>query len=250
MGNEIENKARQILGDNRLTKVYVVTRDGKKDIRRIAKGINGDILLMMHNSKRSGSFLWTQSWIKDIIPINKKEIKIEDQWLKQINKAINILENSGLWVDYLNDLKIAKDIGFEKINKAEKIYWETIEGLGYDENKKTNIEKIKEIDDRLICNNEGNISPKTNILFYLSRVLKIKKMNFGLHNARILLEIKNALQDKKYYHSGTCQCRYDVSFEYNPNTNKAWYSEEYKNCGNGHYYLALNDTHAMYYEDD
>ena len=30
----------------------------------------------------------------------------------------------------------------------------------------------------------------------------------------------------------------------------AWYSEEYRGCGNGHYYLMFDATHAIFYEDD
>lgn len=43
---------------------------------------------------------------------------------------------------------------------------------------------------------------------------------------------------------------YDVGFSYNPKQKKAWYSEEFKNCSNGHYYLALNNTHAFFIEND
>lgn len=61
--------------------------------------------------------------------------------------------------------------------------------------------------------------------------------------------IAEALKNKTYY-----ECKgfngYDVSFEYDPDKNKAWYSEEYVGCGNGHYYLALDSTHAIYYEKD
>lgn len=61
--------------------------------------------------------------------------------------------------------------------------------------------------------------------------------------------IAEALKNKTSY-----QCRgsngYDVSFEYDAEKNKAWYSEEYVGCGNGHYYLALDSTHAIYYEKD
>ena len=31
---------------------------------------------------------------------------------------------------------------------------------------------------------------------------------------------------------------------------RGYYSEEYRNCGNGHYYLLFDATHAIYYEDD
>lgn len=84
---------------------------------------------------------------------------------------------------------------------------------------------------------------------------KIKTMIF--HKSRwdnaktehIRRNIAEALKNKTSY-----QCRgsngYDVSFEYDAEKNKAWYSEEYVGCGNGHYYLALDSTHAIYYEKD
>lgn len=31
---------------------------------------------------------------------------------------------------------------------------------------------------------------------------------------------------------------------------RGWYSEEYRGCGNGHYYLLLDATHAIHCEDD
>lgn len=84
---------------------------------------------------------------------------------------------------------------------------------------------------------------------------KIKKMTF--HKGKndkfitesILKEINAAMQNKTPY-SAKGKNGYDVSFEYDPSLQKAWYSEEYKDCGNGHYYLALNDTHAIFCEDD
>ena len=30
----------------------------------------------------------------------------------------------------------------------------------------------------------------------------------------------------------------------------AWYSEEYRGCGNGHYYIMFDATHAIFYEND
>ena len=43
---------------------------------------------------------------------------------------------------------------------------------------------------------------------------------------------------------------YDVSFQLKAKERKAWYSEEYRGCGNGHYYLALNHSCALFYEHD
>ena len=75
-------------------------------------------------------------------------------------------------------------------------------------------------------------------------------MYFGKYtNKDEKLEIKAALNDHRSY-STNAYTSYDVSFEYNADKNMAWYSEEYKGCGNGHYYLALDENTALFCEDD
>ena len=68
-------------------------------------------------------------------------------------------------------------------------------------------------------------------------------------NEYVLARIKAALEHKVESRE-SARASYDVSFSYNPELSKAWYSEEYKGCGNGHYYLALDAAHALFYEDD
>lgn len=43
---------------------------------------------------------------------------------------------------------------------------------------------------------------------------------------------------------------YDYSISTCPQDKKAWYSAEYKWCGNGHYYVMLDWDTALFYEDD
>jgi hypothetical protein len=74
-------------------------------------------------------------------------------------------------------------------------------------------------------------------------------MYFGWNNTNYKNQIKESL-DKKQSISLYQRVKYDVSFEYNSEKGLAWYSEEYKNCGNGHYYLALDENTALFYEDD
>lgn len=96
-----------------------------------------------------------------------------------------------------------------------------------------------------ICNN-----------FEMVMDCKIKKMSFHKYSFQkhdteyVLGRIANAIDNKEKYISGKYYNGYDVSVEYNPEKNGAWYSEEFKDCGNGHYYLMLNRTHAVHYEDD
>ena len=64
-----------------------------------------------------------------------------------------------------------------------------------------------------------------------------------------LQALKNALKNNLNY-SIENRVNYDVSYEYNAETKKAWYSEEYINCGNGHYYLAIDENTAIFCEND
>ena len=59
----------------------------------------------------------------------------------------------------------------------------------------------------------------------------------------------NSLSEKRKY-SMRWTVNYNNSVEYNPDGNRAWYSEEYRGCGNGHYYLLLDEKHAAFREDD
>ena len=52
------------------------------------------------------------------------------------------------------------------------------------------------------------------------------------------------------YAVSKCQHIIYKTFEYEPDKNKAWYSEEYRGCGNGHYYIALNSSMALFCEND
>ena len=67
-----------------------------------------------------------------------------------------------------------------------------------------------------------------------------------------LKEIKKAFEEKRsfnYHWRGSydysAEGRLEDSGEYH-----AWFSMEYKGCGNGHYYLLLDGMHAIFAEDD
>lgn len=64
-------------------------------------------------------------------------------------------------------------------------------------------------------------------------------------------EVENAIKDKKEYHRRWTN-GYDNTIEitFNDDYPRGWLSCEYRNCGNGHYYLMLDATHAIFYEDD
>ena len=59
--------------------------------------------------------------------------------------------------------------------------------------------------------------------------------------------IKNGTEFHRRWENG-----YDNSVEISNHGGEklAWYSEGYRNSGNGHYYLMFDATHAIFYEDD
>ena len=68
----------------------------------------------------------------------------------------------------------------------------------------------------------------------------------------VLTNVQNAISLKRDF-SHRWRNNYDNSLEVNFNKDgigRAWYSEEYKNCANGHYYLLFDYKHAIFYEDD
>ena len=64
-------------------------------------------------------------------------------------------------------------------------------------------------------------------------------------------EVQKAINEQKDYtrrwingYDNTLELRFDKDYP------RGWYSEEYRGCGNGHYYLLFDATHAIFYEDD
>ena len=194
-----------------------------------------------------------------------------------INKEVTIYKALGY--DYVKKLydnfafgRGGKDID-KDIEENLEVYSEIVKILEEKGIDKETIEFLKEffyvrVDDNTLRYLQAGI--KVSTAFYNTPVFsvdsftrdfewinkaKIKTMIF--HKSRwdnaktehIRQNIAEALKNKTSY-----QCRgsngYDVSFEYDAEKNKAWYSEEYVGCGNGHYYLALDSTHAIYYEKD
>lgn len=169
-----------------------------------------------------------------------KRQSLEIKWRKSWERVIKLLEKSGWWEQSLKTYRDGLEIGLDKIKDAYAVEY------GDDR-----VEKIKAIDARLVRPAEGGGEcMRTSILWYMTSPAKVKKMYFGKYdNARKLKEIKN-LVDTDTAGRVYGQSSYDVHFSYNPDKKMAWYAEEFRGCGNGHYYIALNSTHALFVEDD
>jgi hypothetical protein len=239
------------------------------------------------SSRTGDAFIYDRKYVNVVLVQNETPEQLHERkkkkWGRDINTIITKLSNSGLWQDFLQDAKTAKAIGYDTIKSVynldtrklarEAIAKEKGEDYkpDYNETSQKEIEVVKNIEPRLvqeyISKDDGKKYDRINttILWKLSGAdsageLKIKKMRFyntkwsKEQNERAMQEVANAFANNAKTHvSG--RTSYDVTFEYKPADEtkdfpRAWYSEEFKDCGNGHYYLALDATHAVYYERD
>jgi len=242
--NKIETDYKN--GERKINAVY-----DNGEHRQIRLGItaSGQMLYMKPRSRRRGSYLNSEKIISYKLP---KKPDIKRKWERSIDRAIGMLEESGLWGNMLKNLKVAREVGYEKLQEAHRLYWRDEDGINScEEQDKRNANAIERIiDKRLVYITDDNRKlANTDIIWYMNTPLKIMKMVFSQYgNDERLKQITEAIKNKKKY-TETGYYQYDNSFEYN-GEDKAWYSREFRGCGNGHYYLALNGTHAVFYEDD
>lgn len=103
--------------------------------------------------------------------------------------------------------------------------------------------------------NENDISKVLYNNSYATTTIKSNKptQNYGRGQYEACLaNIKRHLDNKdEFYYSW--RSNYDVSVSGSTGKDgiyKAWLSLEYKGCGNGHYYLLINENSAVFAEDD
>jgi len=218
--------------------------DGHTNDFRMSRTATGGFMVMHKGSRRYGYDISRMLETISMVEIKKAAEKDAlEVWRKSWEKVVARLEASGLWADLLETYKAGLEIGKEKIDAAYAI----ASSFEADERE----QKIAEIDKRMVrVREEGTFYVNSDIVYTMHRPAQIKKMNFGKYiNDEKLAEIAQALREKRDIRVEG-RTSYDVSFHYRPDVETAWYSEEYKDCGNGHYYLALDATHALFYDDD
>ena len=239
-------KAQQLVTDTfSHPTVTGVLQDGTRVKIRLFKTSTGDVCYYKKGSRRRGYYLSDYFHLVDIIPIEAKKSK-EQKWIDGWKKVRAKLQQSGLWANIIQEIDTALELGYKKMSEAYEQYCKLSDQqqLKYFQD---NCPSLVGINDK----NEPYI--KCSILWAYAKLPIVKKMRFEKNptrNEATLQAIQKAMSEKRTFHADG-RTNYDISFEYAPEkNNKAWYSEEFKGCGNGHYYLALNSTHALFYEDD
>lgn len=222
--------------------IYRFCRENKDNVFVYAKG-----------KSRYGYRYNIANFLNEFKPVKIYNIDKDKKWHNKVAKVICCLNESGLWPELKEKYENLYLMTLEDKNSIASFYWsrydndQTVENYNKEMNKW--IKKYPFIGCTDI-DHYGCVSIDTFYIFEMSEA-RTKNMYFGKYdNQRIKEAFKQALENKTAYSSGRIQVNYDVSLEYKPEKNAAWYSEEYRNCGNGHYYLAISPSVALFCEND
>lgn len=215
-------------------KEHVITyADGSTRVARLFISSTGAPCEFKPRSKRYGTVLCLD-FIVNIQPVVKKTVSPAVKARKFLNKVCTHLEKSGLWSKLLKDLKILSEASDEVLTRimTGKMSW----------------------DEEIALSRELGLSIRYGGLDSIRGTVDkgIKSINYNKWDKdRISKAFAEAIANKQEY-SYAWRKGYDNSIScrmYNDQL-VAHYSEEFKDCGNGHYYLAIDEHHAIFCEDD
>ena len=226
----------QTITINPCVKEHVIAyKDGTTRTARLFKGVsyNPELICEYKYRSRRRGYPLDMTNIVSILPKEKKAQDKARKARKFLVKVAVALKKSGLWQDIRKDFEaliLLDDATLEKfiygpMDDAERKELATSIGLS----DRMNL-GFSDLADTI---NKG-----------------LKKINYSPYYA-YESQFKNAIENHQDF-DARWRKGYDnsISCKTIGGQNCAWYSEEYKNCGNGHYYLAINGTHAIFYEND
>ena len=233
------DEVKAVVNTNYSKEYRVKLTNGKSKIVRLWLYC-GEVAIMGRNKRKYGHYIWrseVEDWVS-IKEVTKEDVDYKKRLMLRARAAQKMLAESGLWPDIKKEIDDFLALSDEKIDEYVKA-------------------ATTDFYENVYCHlhEEGNKFPWLHTSQIFSSFLSKrcwKSLNFGrwYHNEKTLL--KEAIENKKNYNL-KWENGYDNSVEVSFKDEKCprgWYSEEYRGCGNGHYYLLFDATHAIYYEDD
>lgn len=205
---------------------------GDKKVRLFYHKGTDNLCQYKKNSKSWGFYL-SDNQIKNLkYRIIQKRKSPEQVWYDSWKKVLDSLKKWDINRELALDIEELLKLSLQKVIELSGLYWDNRE------------EYKKELA-------KYNVSRDIGCLWLSERPAKVKKMRFK----------KRGFQDEYYQkieHAITYnqECNiigdngYDVNFSFYPKNRSAYYSEEFKGCANGHYYMAISPTHALFVEND
>lgn len=235
------NEVKAIVNHEDTKKYRVTMLNGKTRIVRLWRHNDGCVAIMGKGRKHYGHYLSNYSWddLNEWVTLKPIEHKPSDKVRlvkKRAQDAVKYLTQSGFWPDikkgieyFLSDESLIEEFCKDMAEDSyEKFYKECREGGKYE-----------------WC-------PCYQVFESFYRKNCWKSIAYDKWNRKHYNEdVEKAIADKKNY-SRRWTNGYDNTLEitFDNDYPRGFYSEEYRNCGNGHYYLMFDATHAIFYEDD
>lgn len=221
----------KFISENRGEKFVAVEKGKKKQYRLF---LSGDVICYFAKGSRSRGYQLPRNviefyWESLNIVNNAPEVNLR----KTMTTAVKYLTASGLWVNLRTSMEYLLSLSDSELKKVYEMA--VNDYYAY----------------REYCE-KNNIKLSSDELFALSR-RSIKSINYHSWEKNEIRErFAKAIAEKTNYRH-RWEKGYDNSIECkvcDDGSMCAWYSEEYRGCGNGHYYLALDERHAMFCEND
>ena len=234
---EIKN----IVTDDYSKKFRVTLNDGSTKIVRLWNS-NGTIAILNKGSKRHGHVLsdWYDHYSEwqSLRAVEGKEVDYYKRFVKRASDGLKMLTESGLW----SDIKETIEHFFALSEEEQRQLVNDIVTDGYELFYKQTWGDGKY--NWVHCYQVFESFARKNCWKSIAwRKWEREKMAKQVEEA-----IKNGGCFDRRWENG-----YDNSIEVRTDDDGSklgWYSEEYRGCGNGHYYLLFDATHAIFYEND
>ena len=223
--------------------------DGEK--LRFTVEDSGSVFVYM-KGRRSYGWRYEPDYFLSRFDVRAKDLEEKDPtpaWRRRMKRAVRCMGASGLWPEVRTTFENMLDSGMTWQDK--RALWEAHDYLWHKDAEPTeSIMLLKERFPFAFCTDENGREHVNTYYVYEISECRLKAMYFGTLNEEEKECRRQHIDKKENYNSGRVPAGYDVTFMYDAKENKAWYMEEYRNCGNGHYYMAIDADTALFVEDD
>lgn len=229
------------------TKIRVTKLNGDKEIYRLFKGQTYGQLCYFAKGKSRCGYQFTESLVSTFASADgiksvqiKNALERELDGLRKFKKAFTQNAHPNLWSN------LVKDYAEFDVNDFERYA-----------NENLTEEQKNDSGDVYSCLSKYSQEHNSHIILENCWKTTTIKSNAptNSYNYRYndcIASIKNHLDNKENFYYNW-NGKYDVSVEGklgNDDVYRAWLSLEYRGCGNGHYYLLINENQALFTEDD
>ena len=218
------------------TKEFKVVVNGNVEKKRLFVSSRGELCEYIKRSKRYGYPLndYQVCHWESITPCKQTDdlTKIKNF----MNKVVKYLNKSGMWSMIKTDYEIILAQGDDFLADLINSSWT---------DKRDKLHKLA------VSLGRDSLSFHCDSIVDTARK-GIKSVNYDRYGREIYKPIVKSAIENKTTTMHKWRKGYDNSVEVRMNNDIlcGWYCEEYKDCGNGHYYLLLDECHAFFYEND